>query len=172
MSSVSCSTTTAEIGFLFVLGATSCACVILAVCSNEAGTLSHTHTQSRMHRTHTHSLRLRHSTLTRAHKHVHALYRHVLCMGSTDGPPHNTNTLSILGCHTHARSRLRNVLVHSHFPNKSRPAVVRTSCDWSVLSVCMSAHILTRLRASTVSGINSVCVCVCTVCQHIVLSAL
>lgn len=37
---------------------------------------------------------------------------------------------------------------------------MRASCDWFVLSVFMSAYILVWLGACTVSGINSVCVCV------------
>lgn len=72
---------------------------------------------------------------------------------------HDTNTLSMHGFHTHAQSRLRNTLVHTVFlPANLHPAAVRTSCDWFVLSVSMSAHILTRPRACTVSGINSPCV--------------
>lgn len=86
-------------------------------------------------------------------------------------PTHNTNTLTVCGLHTHAQSRLRNMLTHTAFlPANLRPAAVRTSCDWFVLSLSMSAHILTRPRACTVSGINLPCVCRDTVWQPIVFA--
>lgn len=87
-------------------------------------------------------------------------YGEGLLLHSTDWPPHHTNTSSMLSLdgviYTHSRT-----LTHRHtllLPANLHPAAVRTSCDWFVPSVSTSAHILTRPRARTASGINSPCV--------------
>lgn len=141
--------------FSLSFGATSCACVILhSVCSNKART--HTLTATYAHPViHTHIF---YAYVIQQTPHRH--YWNGLRTCSTDRPTHNY-TLSM--CDSTPMLSLDCAMCFQCLsPSKSPPC----SCDWFVLSVSMSAHILTRPRACTVSGIN-VCVRSDTVWQPV-----
>ncbi len=122
-----------------------------------------THTRSRMHN----------RTLT-FYTYViqQTPHKHTIGMASVYAgrPTHNTNTLSMSGFHTHAQSRLRNMLVHARSSSQQIPPC---SCENQLWLVCpVSLHVCPHLDpprgACTVSGINSLCVWPGTVWQPIV----
>lgn len=118
-------------------GTTTCACVILlSVCSSKAGTRS----------------------LSRMHGHTLVFYPYVIHRTNTVGPAsirptHNTNTLSMHGFHTHAQSRLRNMVIDFLPTNPAlqlrEPAVIGSSCQsaclptsWPALGLVLSVVLI------------------------------